>query len=361
MTSRSRTSRLLAILCVLVLLLAACGEDEPAASPEPQDPATDEPEPTEPEETEETEDPGEEEPTEPAEDYTVPDEYRRLALVGSSEGGGGHLWWVAASQLFNNYLDMETTVRPGGTRENALLMEAGEVQASTVSPVDLVEATEDPDALDDTVIRTLWAKFNVGFKALVPEDSDAQVFSDLAGKRVAIGIAGGGESNLFLEAMACVGLDENDFNLQYTGKGESVDAYNDGVIDAWAGQGPNPTPQFVEAFEGRGARLLPLDDEIVECLADTGRYIAAEVPADTYSGQTEPVASVNQWFYAAVHEDLPEDLVYHMARVLDEHHDELMAAYAGAGTSTAENTAENIGFELHPGTERYLQETGNLD
>lgn len=294
--------------------------------------------------------------------YEIPAEFKQMQFVGSSEGGGGHTWWIAASQLLNKNLGMETTVRPGATRENALLQESGEIKAATISPVDLIAATENPGALASTPIRTLWAKFNVAYWAAVPENSSAEKLSDLVGSRVAIGIAGGGESALFLEAIECAGLDANQFTLEFTGKGEAIGAFNDGSIDAWAAQGPNPTPQLLEAFSGRrGAKLLTIDPEIIDCLAETGKFVKGEIPAETYPGQSQAYATVNQWFYATISEDVPEEVVYLMARALDENYAELLAAFRGATTSTAENTATAIGFELHPGTERYLRERGLLN
>lgn len=46
--------------------------------------------------------------------------------------------------------------------------------------------------------------------------------------------------------------------------------------------------------------------------------------------------------------------------MIGDRHDELVAAFKAANSSTAENTAKFPGFKLHAGTERYLREKGLL-
>jgi len=64
--------------------------------------------------------------------------------------------------------------------------------------------------------------------------------------------------------------------------------------------------------------------------------------------------------YVAARDDFPAETAYQIAKVLGDHHDEMVAAFKAANSSTAENTAKYPGFKLHPGTERYLREKGLL-
>ena len=72
------------------------------------------------------------------------------------------------------------------------------------------------------------------------------------------------------------------------------------------------------------------------------------------------VNTFTEWIYVATRDDFPEATAYQIAKVLGEHHYELVAAFKAANSSTAENTAKYPGFALHPGTARYLREKGLL-
>lgn len=290
---------------------------------------------------------------------TIPAEYKNLALVGSSQGGSGYNYMVAASQIFNKYLGMNTTVQAGGTQENALLISGGQLKFGITSPGDLIAAAKDPNAVQDTQLRTVFNIFNVGFVLIVPKDSTATSLADLKGKRIAIGTPGGGEYPAFQEAVKCLGLQSSDFQPQAIGKDEASAAYQDGNVDAWWAQGPNPTSSFTEVIESRrGGKVIGLGTEVLDCFEKSDEYVGGEIPANTYKGQTEPIRTVDEWFYAVGTEELPADVAYLMAKALDEHKDELVATFPGAKTSTLQNTAEFVGFPLHEGTERYLKEKG---
>lgn len=291
----------------------------------------------------------------------IPDEYKDLVLVGSSQGGSGYSYMVAASKLFNKYLGMNTSVQSGGTQENALLITRGDVKFGITSPGDLMSAAKDKKAVEKTKLRTVFAMFNVSYLVVVPKDSKATSLADLKGQRIAIGTPGGGEYPLFYESLKCLGMKKTDFKPQAIGKDEAVTAYKDGNIDAWQAQGPNPSSQFVELIESqRGAKVIGAGEDLVDCLAKANpdEFVKSTIPAKTYPGQAMAIPTVDEWFYATASEDLPEDVAYKMTKVLDEHHDELVKAYPGAETSTAKNTAKVPGFPLHPGTKKYLKEKG---
>ena len=339
-----RTTRLRSIVAVLsaLLLLAGCGDggvsaDGDGAVAEAEDPAAE----------------GE------AVELDIPEELRRLTFVGGTDGSSANAWLIGATELFNQHLGLSTTVQSGDGTQNNLLLENGEITAGIANPVGMVEVTGNPDALEQTQVRTLWNMFQTALTVIVAPESDAEVLSDLEGARIAVGP--GPETSLFNLAMECIDLTTDDFEFYNIGKEEAVAAYRDNQIEAMVGLGPTPTPQWVEAMGGRrGGRVIGVDAEIIDCLADTGLYVPSEIPAGSYEGQDEAIPSVEQWFYASVTEDFPEDLAYEMARVLDENHDDLVATFAGAERATAENTANAIGFALHPGTQRYLEEKGLL-
>lgn len=289
---------------------------------------------------------------------TIPEKYQRLVLVGASQGGSLYNWVVGASQIFNEELGMETTVQVGATQANALDLVGNVIQFGTTSPLDLVQVAGDPSAVESSNIRTLINAMSTPFHIIVAGDAGIDEIADLDGKSIATGVTGSIESEIALTMLECAGVEAG--AIQNIGKTEGGAAFNEGGIDAWTGLGSTPTAAFLEVFESnRGAKLLPLDQETSDCLVDQYTYLKeATIPAETYPGQTEDVATLSQWFYAAVPESMPKEVVQLLAQTLIDNHDKFVVALPAAKGTTAENTAEFVGFPLHDGTRAVLDKLG---
>lgn len=290
----------------------------------------------------------------------------RFVMAGSSSGGTAHLYFAALAPLLNKYIpNMEASARSGGSSENVLLLERGRVEIAGASPGQ-AESVLGKEGMEKTRIRTLFAMFNIPYHVIVPANSPIKSFSDLKGKRLAIGIKAGGDANLFLKLVELVGNKPEDYRLDYIGKGEALNAYKDGVADGIANLCPLPCPLVTElATHPRGARLVPISAAEVAKVKGWNRwYDSYTIEKANYvnalKDKAEDVASFTEWFYVATHEAFPEETAYQIAKTIGEKHPELVAAFRAAQTSTAENTAKYPGFKLHPVTVRYLKEKGLL-
>ncbi len=288
----------------------------------------------------------------------IPEEYRRLVLVGASQGGALYNWVVGASQIFNERLGMETSVQAGATQANALDLETKVIKFGTTSPLDLVQVTGEASVVDSSSIRTLINAMSTPFHIVVAEDAGIDSIADLDGRSIATGVAGSIESEIALTALECAGAAAGP--IQNIGKTEGAAAFNDGAIDAWTGLGSVPTSAFLEVFESkRGAKLLPLEGDIADCVNEAYSYLTpASIPAGTYPGQDKETVSLTQWFYAAVSEDMPDSVVAALFGALVEYHDDFVTALPSAAGATAANTAAFPGFKIHDGTLAVLDELG---
>jgi TRAP transporter TAXI family solute receptor len=290
----------------------------------------------------------------------------RLVMAGSSSGGTAHLFFAALAPLLNKYIPgMEASARSGGSTENVVLLERGTVQIAGVSSGD-ASSVLGKEGMAKTKIRTLFTMFHIPYHVAVPKNSPIKSFADLKGKRISIGIKAGGDAATFLRMVDALGMKNEDFRLDYLGKGEGLNAYKDGVVDAMAFLCPLPCPLVTEmATHPRGARLIPFSkDEVAKFRAKYTWFTDYTIEKATYAhalkDDATDVTTFTEWFYVGTHESFPEETAYQIAKVLGEKHAELVAAFRAAASSTAENTAKYPGFKLHPGTERYLKEKGLL-
>jgi len=290
----------------------------------------------------------------------------RLVMAGSSSGGTAHLFFASLAPLLNKYVPgMEASARTGGAVENIALIERGGVQVAVAGPGD-AQAVLGKEGLEKSRIRTIFAMFHIPFHVLVPADSPIKSFADLKGKRVSVGIRAGGEANLFLRLLDLYGMKESDLKIEFLGKGEGTSAYKDGSVDAMTFLCPLPCPVVTElATHPRGVRIVPFSDAEVAKIREkytwyTPYTIEKSWYANALKGDAKEVPTFTEWIYVAARDDFPAETAYQIAKVLGDHHDEMVAAFKAANSSTAENTARYPGFKLHPGTERYLREKGLL-
>ena len=290
----------------------------------------------------------------------------RLVMAGSSSGGTAHLFFASLAPLLNKYVPgMEASARTGGAVENIALIERGGVQVAVAGPGD-AQAVLGKEGLEKSRIRTIFAMFHIPFHVVVPADSPIKSFADLQGKRVSVGIRAGGEANLFLRLLDLYGMKESDLKIEFLGKGEGTSAYKDGSVDAMTFLCPLPCPVVTElATHPRGVRIVPFSDAEVAKIREkytwyTPYTIEKSWYANALKGDAKDVPTFTEWIYVAARDDFPAETAYQIAKVLGDHHDEMVAAFKAANSSTADNTAKYPGFKLHPGTERYLREKGLL-
>jgi len=290
----------------------------------------------------------------------------RLVMAGSSSGGTAHLFFASLAPLLNKYVPgMEASARTGGAVENVALLERGSVQVAVAGPGD-AQAVLGKDGLDKSRIRTVFAMFHIPFHVVVPVDSPIKSFADLKGKRVSVGIRAGGEANLFLRLLDVYGMKESDVKIEFLGKGEGTSAYKDGTVDAMTFLCPLPCPVVTElATHPRGVRLVSFSDAEVAKIREKHTWYTPYTIEKTWYATSlkegaRDVPTFTEWIYVAARDDLPENTAYQIAKTLGDRHDEMVAAFKAANSSTAENTAKYPGFKLHPGTARYLKEKGLL-
>ena len=87
-------------------------------------------------------------------------------------------------------------------------------------------------------------------------------------------------------------------------------------------------------------------------------YVKAVIPANTYTGQAEPVETAAVVNYLVTHSGVKDELAYQMMKALYESLPDLAAAHAAARDIKIENALQGMPVPLHPGAERYLKERG---
>ncbi len=200
-------------------------------------------------------------------------------------------------------------------------------------------------------IRALFPIPSLTMHFVVRADSGIADFAGLEGRRILLGKGsfGAREGAKYLKLF---GLD---------GKVEIVDAelsnaaaaLKNGQIDGFVTAGSFPAPNVIEAAASTGVRILSLSDDQI-ALTKRTRLV---IPAGTYAGQDEDVATTSLPVAAYATTAMDDDTAYALTRTYWERKAE-MAAQAPWWNGVNAGLMKTITGKIHPGAIRYYVEAG---
>lgn len=191
-------------------------------------------------------------------------------------------------------------------------------------------------------------------------DSGIKTLADLKGKRISVGAPKSGTELNARAVFKAAGLTYKDFaKVEYLPFGESVELMKNRQLDATlqsAGLGVASLRDLATAIK---VVVVAVPADVVTKVGDAA-YQPGVIPAKTYEGQNEDVATAAIQNFLVTHEGVPAETVYNMTKAMFDNLDQLVAAHAAAKSIKKENAAKNLPLPLHPGAEKYYREAGLL-
>ena len=207
-------------------------------------------------------------------------------------------------------------------------------------------------------LRTIAAIYPNYIQIVASADSGIKTLADLKGKRVAVGAPKSGTELNARDIFKGAGMSYKDFaKVEYLPFGESVELMKNRQLDATlisAGLGVAAIRDLATAVK---IVIVPIPADVVTKIGEAA-YQSGSVPANTYNGQTDAVATVAIQNFLVSHEGVSADAGYKMTKAIFEHLPELQAAHAAAKAITRENAAKAPPAPLHAGAEKYYREVG---
>ncbi|MDI9370515.1 MAG: TAXI family TRAP transporter solute-binding subunit [Synergistaceae bacterium] len=197
---------------------------------------------------------------------------------------------------------------------------------------------------------------------IVSGASGIESWADLRGKKIAVGPAASGtefSSRVLLKSLA--GLDFDDIKPEYVGYSEAAQALQNGQLDGFNAEAGFPVGAVAELYAGRQKiNMMEFSSEDLEKLkVDAPFYAGVVIPAGIYPGQDEDLRVAGIKSALIVNEDVPEDLVYEMLRIIYSKKDELLNEHAGFKMVDFDNPVDGLfAAPLHPGAVKFFTEIG---
>ncbi|MFC4714109.1 TAXI family TRAP transporter solute-binding subunit [Planococcus dechangensis] len=283
-------------------------------------------------------------------------------IVTIATGGASGPYNIIGSTLAdvysNEYGVNSRTQTTGASVENVNLMKEDKIEmAFTMSDVvsQAVDGTESFTEPTDKIsqIAALYPNY---VQIVTTADSGIETFDDLVGKRIAVGDQNSGVEVNARTLLEGHGITYDDIQVDYLGYAEAADGLRAGQLDAAFLTSGLPNASLLELSETLDIRMVSVDPEDVENIAqDESYFVALDIPADTY-GNEEAVPTAAIMNALIVHSDMSEDDVYKLTQTFFDNLETLGNSHQAATDITLEEAQEGLVAPLHPGAERYYSE-----
>ncbi len=270
---------------------------------------------------------------------------------------------VALAKIYGDKIDgARTQVQSTkGSVENLNLLQAGKGEfALTLGDSLKLAWAGDADAGFKTKldkIRGIAAVYPNYIQIVASQESGIKSLADLKGKSLSVGAPKSGTELNTRAILAAAGMSYKDLGkTEYLPFAESVELIKNRQLDATLQSAGLGVASIRDLASSLPIQVVSVPEDMVAKLG--APYIAATIPANTYNGQTENVATVAVVNFAVTHVDVPEETVYQMTKQMFENLPDMVAAHKAAAAIKLEKALEGMPVPLHPGAARYYKEKG---
>jgi TRAP transporter TAXI family solute receptor len=208
-------------------------------------------------------------------------------------------------------------------------------------------------------LRGIAAIYPNYIQIVAAKDSGITRLEDLKGKSLSVGAPKSGTELNARAILAAAGLSYDDLGkVEYLPFAESVELIKNRQLDATLQSAGLGVASIRDLATSLPITVVPVAAETV---AKVGApYMAATIPAGTYEGQSEAVATAAVGNFLVTHDGVSDETAYQMTKLLFDNLDKLVAAHAAAKGIDPAKAAEGMPVPMHPGAERYYKEKGLL-
>ena len=277
-----------------------------------------------------------------------------ILVLGTATPGGGFPLYGAAFAEMVNAQEPKLRIEPRNTKgstENVPLLEQGKLDLALVAGEIAAAALAKPG----TPLRIVAAMYSSPGMFIVRADSPHRTISDLRGRPVVMGTQASGVTQLGRTVLDALGVEVKQIVLEKAADGPPM--LMEGRAEALWGAGVG-WPAFAALAKQGGRFITPNPSEVETILKKNPALQPVTLPAKSYPGQDQPLASVGSWSYVLANQGLPDETAYLLARALHRAEAPLAARLEQARETTMANTlaAAPRPELLHPGVRRYLRE-----
>jgi TRAP transporter TAXI family solute receptor len=248
-----------------------------------------------------------------------------------------------------------------GSVENGLSLQEGHLDfallQSDVAEV-LYKGWTEASQLPQPDLRSMASLWPEALHIVTLEDRGIKRFSDLKGKRLAVGSRGSGTRFTARRVWDAAGIPPPEVEyIRGMGLAASIAALESGEVDAVfvAGAVPDPTLQLL-AQQRDDVRFVPIDTAMLDKLSSGHfSYYSTVIAEKTYPGQTEPYRTLGFAALLITSKRTSDDDVEQFLDLVVSSANELTHEFYRAGFISTETSRLGISIPMHPGATRFYE------
>ena len=284
-----------------------------------------------------------------------------LTVGTASQGGTYFVYGSGLASFIGESLGVNASGEvTGGPVQNVTLVQTGDHDIGLVTMGPAYEAwigkSELAPGLEHKDVRALFPMYQTPFQVIALSSAGIASVSDLAGKRVNVGPAGGTPGTYWPRFMTSLGIEANVSN---SGAADAAGQLKDGLIDAFAFAAGVPISAFSQLAAEADVKMFGFNEaELAMILEKHPEVSPLAIPAGTYAGHDYDQNTVAMWNFAITHKDMPESLAYEITKLVMENNERMMQIHGAAKETLIENVKNNSFLPFHPGAVKYFEEKG---
>ena len=281
-------------------------------------------------------------------------------------GGTAGVYYPLGVALSKIYTEKVQNVRPTvqatkASVENLNLLQAGkgEVAFTLGDSLALGWAGDEEAGFKQKLnkLRGMTAIYPNYVQIVASRESGIKTLADLKGKRLSVGAPRSGTELNARAILNAAGITYKDLGkIEYLPFNESVELMKNRQLDATLQSAGLGVASIRDLATSVDIVVVEIPGEVVEKVG--APYIKGTIPANTYTGQAQPVATAAIVNYLVTRSDLKDDLVYQLTKTIFESLPDLAAAHSAAKAIRIEDAMQGMPVPMHPGAERYFKERG---
>ncbi len=284
-----------------------------------------------------------------------------LTIGTASQGGTYFIYGNGLASYIAESLGVSATGEvTGGPVQNVTLVETGDHLMGLVTMGPAYDAwmgkSELAPGLEHRSVRALFPMYQTPFQVIALKKSGITSVSDLEGKRVSVGPAGGTPGTYWPQFISTLGVNAS---ISNAGAADAAGQLADGLIDAFAFAAGVPISAFSQLAAEQDVVMFGFSDEELPKILEAFPAMAPlTIPAGTYAGHDYDQNTVALWNFAVANKSMPDSLAYEITKLVMENPERMVQIHAAAGETLLANWNKNTFMPFHPGAVKYLEEKG---
>lgn len=267
---------------------------------------------------------------------------------------------VLAQRISSETDTKVTAVVSNGSQDNIEMMDMGYYQLGFVQSDVMSYAYDGTNLFEGNPIAdfsTIGALYMEQVQ-IVTLNPNIKTVADLKGKTVSIGSSGSGVYYNAIDVLGAYGLTEDDITPTYQSFGDSVDALQDGKIDAAFVVAGAPTVAVSTLASSRDVHLVSIDDEHIDTLIASSPYYSAYTIDSSVYGTDEDCQTVAIAAVVIARDDVSDDAAYDVISTIFNDREAIAASHNKGNELDLAFASSITNVPYHPGAAAYYAEQG---